>query len=99
MRLSYADNRLERICTDERQMQKKLGANVAKKLKLRMAELVRVEEMQDLLVGTGKWEQLTGNRVGQWSAHLTANWRLIVEPAEGEQVTVLVVEIVDYHKH
>ena len=98
MKLSYADNSLERVCTDERQMQKKLGANVAKKLKLRIAELVRVDEMKDLLEGTGKWEQLTGDRAGQWSAHLTANWRLIVEPVDGEQVTVLVVEIVDYHK-
>lgn len=78
-------------------MQKKLGADVAKKLQLRITELIRVEEMADLLVGTGKWEQLKGDRSGQWSARLTANWRLIVQPEEAERVTVLVVEIVDYH--
>lgn len=78
-------------------MQKKLGADVAKKLQLRITELIRVEEMADLLVGTGKWEQLKGDRSGQWSARLTANWRLIVQPEEGDRVAVLVVEIVDYH--
>ena len=95
--LRYADKGIERICTDARQMQKKLGADVAKKLKLRITELIRVEEMNDLLAGTGKWEQLKADRAGQWSARLTANWRLIVQPEEGERVTVLVVEIVDYH--
>ncbi|MGH3349031.1 MAG: type II toxin-antitoxin system RelE/ParE family toxin [Nocardioides sp.] len=97
MELRYADKNLERICTDARQMQRKLGADVAKKLQMRITELVRVEEMKDLLAGTGKWEQLKGDRAGQWSARLTANWRLIVQPEEGERVTVLVVEIVDYH--
>lgn len=78
-------------------MQKKLGADVAKKLQLRITELIRVEEMADLLLGTGKWEQLKGDRSGEWSARLTANWRLIVQPEEGDRVAVLVVEIVDYH--
>lgn len=97
MELRYADNNLERICTDDRRMQKKLGVDVAKKLQLRIAELGRVEEMKDLLVGTGRWEQLKGDRGGQWSARLSANWRLIVQPDEGETLTVLVVEIIDYH--
>ena len=78
-------------------MQKKLGTDVAKKLQLRITELIRVEEMADLLLGTGKWEQLKGDRSAQWSARLTANWRLIVQPEEGDRVAVLVVEIVDYH--
>lgn len=78
-------------------MQRKLGMQVAKKLRLRIAELRHLSEMQDLLVGTGRWEQLTGDREGQWSARLTANWRLIVEPDDAETVTVTVIEIVDYH--
>ena len=54
-------------------------------------------EPADLLLGMGKWEAMTQDRLGQWSAHLTKNWRLIVEP-EDNNVTVLVVEIEDYHK-
>jgi proteic killer suppression protein len=54
-------------------MVRALGTQVAKALKLRIAELRRVAEFADLLLGTGRWEQLTGDRSGQWSARLTAN--------------------------
>jgi proteic killer suppression protein len=98
MDLRFATRDLERICTDDRRMQRALGAQVAKALRLRMAELLRVEEMDDLLLGTGRWEQLKADRVGQWSARLTGNWRLIVQPEGDQRITVVVVEIVDYHR-
>lgn len=79
-------------------MQKELGAQIAKPLKLRIAELRRAREIGDLLLGTGRWEELDADRAGQWSARLTANWRLIVSPVDRTVVTVRVVEIVDYHK-
>ncbi|KAB1153085.1 plasmid maintenance system killer protein [Micromonospora sp. AMSO12t] len=97
MRLDYATRDLKRVCTDERRMQATYGANVAKKLKLRLAELTYVDEIADVLDGPGRWEELTGDRAGQWSARLTANWRLIVRPEQREVNTVVVVEIVDYH--
>jgi len=97
MELRYTTRDLERVCTDERRMQKDLGKNVAKKLKLRIAELTYVGEMRDLLEGSGRWKELKADRVGQWSARLTGNWRLIVQPDEGDGVTDLVVEIIDYH--
>lgn len=96
MEIGYATRDLERLCTDERRMQKHLGAQVAKTLKLRIAELRYVQEMIDLLLGTGKWEELKADRAGQWSARLTANWRLIVEPAS-DSITVIIIEIIDYH--
>lgn len=97
MQLDYATRELERVCTDARRMQAAYGANVAKKLKLRLAELNYVDEMADVLDGPGRWEELTGDHAGQWSARLTANWRLIVQPEQRDVVTVIVVEIVDYH--
>ena len=78
-------------------MQKKLGAAIAKPLKLRIAELRSARDFDDLLLGTGRWEQLSANRAGEWSARLTANWRLIVEQTSSTSATALVVEIVDYH--
>ena len=96
MEIGYATRDLDRLCTDERRMQKHLGAQVAKTLKLRIAELRYVQEMKDLLLGTGKWEELKADRAGQWSARLTANWRLIVEPAN-DSITVTIIEIIDYH--
>lgn len=98
MQLGYADRELERQCADERYMQRKLGAQVAKALKLRIAELRFATEMKDLLLGTGRWEELSRDRSGQWSARLTANWRLIVQRDERDTITVIVVEIDDYHR-
>ncbi len=97
MELRYATRDIEKVCTDSRRMQKVLGVNVAKKLKLRIAELSYVADMADLLEGSGRWEELKADRVGQWSARLTGNWRLIVQPEPGDLVTVLVVQIIDYH--
>jgi plasmid maintenance system killer protein len=97
MELRYADNEIERRCTDERHMQRKLGAPISKALRLRLNELRRVDDMGDLLLFAGRWEELAGDRAGQWSGRLTANWRLIVRPDNGT-ILVTVVEIVDYHK-
>lgn len=96
--IRYSSREIQRICTESRYMQKQLGAPTAKKLKLRIAELMSAIAMDDLLLGAGRWERLHGDRQGQWSARLTANWRLIVEPLEAEVVAVLVIEIVDYHR-
>lgn len=79
-------------------MVRELGAQVAKALKLRVAELQRVREFPDLLAGTGRWEPLTADRSGQWSARLTANYRLIVEEERDGVAIALVVEITDYHR-
>lgn len=97
MELRYATRDLERVCTSARRMQAAFGVNVSMKLKLRIAELALVEEMADLLEGPGRWEELKAERAGQWSARLTGNWRLIVQPATNGGATVLVVEIIDYH--
>ncbi|MDF2047758.1 type II toxin-antitoxin system RelE/ParE family toxin [Microbacterium sp. Kw_RZR3] len=97
MQLRYANADLERVCTDERQMQKRFGVPVAKALKLRLFDLRATTDMPLLLQGRGRWEELHGNRAGQWSARLSPNWRLIVDP-DGDDATVLIVEIVDYHR-
>jgi len=96
MELRYVTNELEKQCTEERYMQRKLGVQVAKSLRLRLTELRRASAPADLLLGAGNWEELTQDRQGQWSARLTKNWRLIVEP-EGNDIIVWIIEIVDYH--
>lgn len=96
MELRYASRELERQCTEQRHMQRRLGAQASKALRLRIAELRYAQEMADLLRGTGRWEELHGDREGQWSARLTRNWRLVVESVD-ETTLVTVIEIIDYH--
>lgn len=100
MDLRYASKQLEKRCTQQAEMVKAYGAERAKKLRLRLDDLRAAAEMADLLQMGGRWEELSGNRSGQWSGRLTTNWRIIVTPAAGSIVTatVLVIEIVDYHK-
>ncbi|WP_017177870.1 type II toxin-antitoxin system RelE/ParE family toxin [Actinomyces timonensis] len=97
MEVRYADRKIQTICTNERQMKRQLDAAVAKKLRLRITELYNVESFAGLLHGTGRWEQLTADRAGQWSARLGRNWRLIVVDEGGTPVVALVTDIVDYH--
>lgn len=78
MELRYASNELERQCTEHRYMIRKLGKQRAASLRLRLNELRAAEDLKDLLFFPGKWEELKGDRRGQWSGRLTANWRLIV---------------------
>ncbi|GAA1856253.1 hypothetical protein GCM10009715_00030 [Paeniglutamicibacter psychrophenolicus] len=97
MELNYASCELERQCTEASHMQRKLGPDRAKRLKLRLDDLRRAADLSDLLLMGGKWEELKGDRAGQWSGRLTANWRLIIQTEENGRIAVLVVEIVDYH--
>lgn len=96
MQVTYRSKKLEKLCTNKRLMSAQLDAQVAKKLQMRLHQLRSASHLDDLFAGTGKWHRLSGERTGQIASSLTANWRLIVEPV-GDQVSILVVEIVDYH--
>lgn len=95
MKVSYSTAKFERSCTVEREMKKTYDATVCKALRLRLGELRAASNVDDLLLGTGRWERLVGDRVGHWSARLTKNWRLIVR--EDTTTEVMVIEIIDYH--
>lgn len=95
--IAYADRRIEKICTQQRTMNKELGADAAKQLRKRIAQLRAAESMRDLLLGPGRWETLTADRSGQWSARLSRNWRIIVVEEHGAPLTVTIQEFVDYH--
>lgn len=96
MEIEYATSHLECLCTLEKYLKQKMDASVAKKLKLRISELRSVDTIEDLLAGTGRWEQMRGDRSGQWSARLSRNWRLIVELTDSSKC-VRIVDILDYH--
>lgn len=98
LEVRYGTARLERICTDERTMRKEVGADVAKALKKRLAELRSADTMNDVLLGTGRWETLQADPGRLWSARLTANWRLIVESEGPDATAAVVVRIDDPHR-
>lgn len=102
MQLRYKNNKLEKLCTNEREMQRK-RPDIQKKLRLRINALRAADTVGDLPQDDpgGAWHDLKGDRAGIWSGELSGNWRLLVEPAplkslSAEKVTVLDTE--DYHK-
>jgi len=95
--VDYDNKRIERLCTDMRYAQKEHGAEVASHMKRRIAELRGVLVVEDLLKTTGRWEELSGDRAGQWSARLGRSLRLIVEAARGDGC-IRVMEVIDYHQ-
>lgn len=97
LEVRYSGPRMERVCTDERVMRKEVGADVAKALKRRLAELRSAETIEDVLHGPGRWETLQADPGRLWSARLTANWRLIVEAEGPDSVIAVVVRVEDYH--
>lgn len=96
--VSYASSKLEKQCTQAKEMNKAFDQTICKSLRRRMGELKSATKVQDLLDGPGKWHWLTSDEVV--AANLSANWRIIVRPSEKDNdCTVVRVEsIKDYHR-
>lgn len=97
MKVSFASSKLEKRCTEAKEMAKAFDQKVCKSLQRRMAELKSANRVQDVLDGTGKWHWLKGDEV--IAASLSANWRIIVRPSEKDNdcAIVEVESIEDYH--
>lgn len=98
----YEDDKLAKMCTDEREMRKKRG-DVADKLRRRIKALETAASVGDLAAHDplGKWHQLGANLDGLWAGELSRNYRLLIRPG-GETdlrdaVSVTVTKIDDYH--
>lgn len=78
-------------------MVRKIGADLAKSLRRRIAELRSARVMADVLDGRGRWEQMTADRAGTWSARLSANWRLVVRSDGPDADVAVVIRLEDYH--
>lgn len=100
MDVRYKDNKLEKLCTNQREMQRK-RPDIQKKLRLRINALQSAETLGDLPEDDpgGAWHDLKGKRAGIWAGELSGNWRLLVEPMPNAltAVDVTVVDIEDYH--
>ena len=108
MEVTYLNSQLKKLCDKSREAQKKLGANCAKKLRTRLADLQAAESVTDLVAG--KPHPLKGDRLGQYAVRLDGGRRLVFEPANeslprkedggidwSEVTAVRIVFIGDYH--
>lgn len=105
MEVAYANKKLEKNCTDDRQMKKTYPTSVAKSLQKRLVELDIAENVLGLQDGIGKWHPLEGNYKGCWGASLTDSMRIVVSGVGSESIDnqwelvtiVCVEEVTNYH--
>ena len=83
---------------------------MGKQVRKRLDDIHAAETLDDIRYVPERFEELTGDRRGQFSLRLSANVRMIIEPADDAAcnknddginlrlvTAVRIVEIVDYH--
>jgi plasmid maintenance system killer protein len=80
-------------------MQKRYAQPIASGIKRRIKQLESATTIGDLMQAPGKWHTLTNRGTQVYAAHLSANWRIVVQflDAKGGSIEATVLEIVDYH--
>ena len=111
MDISYANSRIQKICTDDKIAKKELGSEGAKVLKKRLEQMRDADNLDELRFVSGDWHELVGDRKGQLACSLRGLNRLVFTPAndprpikpdgglDWSKVTAVInIEIIDYHK-
>lgn len=110
MKINFISERLRDECQTAKSRQKNFGAECAKKLQTRLDDLDAAPALEDLRHAPGRWEELTGDRKGQFSARLQGGKRLVFRPTRSPPPTkpdggldwlaiddITILEVVDYH--
>jgi proteic killer suppression protein len=79
MEIIFRNDKLKKLCEKQKEAIKKLGANCARKLQTRLADLKAAEVVTDLVAG--RPHPLKGDRAGEFALDLESGTRLVFEPA------------------
>ena len=71
-----------------------IQSNHAKKLRMQLAALESAHSIDDMDIPGYRLHQLTGDRKGNWTITVNANWRLTFEFEDGN---VYILNYEDYH--
>lgn len=110
MEVSFQNERLKKTCESGSERKKRFGEQSAGKLKTRLDDLDAAHTLEDMRNLPGHWEELKGDRKGQFSCRLAGGMRLIIAPKRQPPPTkpdggidwraidqVTVIDVVDYH--
>jgi plasmid maintenance system killer protein len=111
MEVRFATRSMQKACSSEKEIRRKLGAALAQRLQQRLTELAAADTLDDISrLPPARCHELKGNRTGQLSVDLGHPHRLVFEPdhhpiprkddggLDWTNVTkVVVVEICDIH--
>lgn len=113
MHICFVDSKVQRVFEDlndvknsNNLMQKEVGLEITKAVKKKYNQMIAFSSFSELLKSRiGKMEPLVGDKEGNYSLHLSANYRLIVAPdtvdrsVEGLKKcdTIVIKGVMDYH--
>ena len=78
----------------ERDDQGQIDSRIAPRVRQILTALDVMSSLDDVRIPTWRLHPLTGDRQGQWSLTVRANWRITFRFEDGD---VLDVDLVDYH--
>jgi len=82
IKIYFRTRKLQKICSEEREMQRQLGKKCAEKLQQRLNELQAADALLDLShLPPMRCHELDGNRAGQFSVDIEHPYRLLFIPA------------------
>lgn len=86
MRVQYSNKKLEKLASDGKERQKKLGTDAARRFEARISEFKAASCLEDLrYLPQARIHELKGNRKHQLSADLCHPYRLIFTAANDPQ--------------
>ncbi len=98
MKITYANRKIEKVCTDYKAAVKAHGAQMAEKIHLRIKQISSKKSIELILQDrTGRCHLLKQDRKGQYAMDLTHPYRLIFEVHGNEVQIANIIEITDYH--
>jgi proteic killer suppression protein len=110
VKITFRDNKLEKLANDSRKCQIEFGQIRARLFTKRFLDLYNANTLEDVRNLPGRYHELTGDRKGQWACDLDQPYRLIFEPHENpipadksgkyiwlEINGVEILKITDYH--
>lgn len=98
MRIEYKTKKLEKICLNAAEAEKRHGREMALKIHQRIDEISAAPSVEMMIqFRIGRCHHLKGNREDQYAVDLVHPYRLVFEKKGNEVQIAYIMEIVDYH--
>mgnify|MGYP003769022609 CR=1 FL=1 len=99
LQITYKTKKLEKVCTNAYEAEKRHGHEMAAKIHQRIDELLAAPSVEMMLqYGIGRCHRLKGSRKEQCALDLIHPHRLVFEKIDNEIQIANILEILDYHK-